>query len=280
MQDKKPLILVTNDDGITSPGLRAAVEALFDLGEVLVIAPKHQQTGMGRSFPKNKDIGIIEIINKKLNNKKAYPFYSVTGSPAQAVAHGILEIARRKPDLCISGINYGENLGGTNFISGTLGAAMEAASYGVPSLAISIGAKSHEQYSKPYSKDDWIVIAYFVRKFGMELLNNGLPHNVAVLNINIPSEASIETKIRTTSQSNQNYYTCTKPDIRDFSQSYKLPITVEIDYNSLETDSDIYAFCVDEVVSVTPIGRELTVRDKQGKPINVFNKEGGGKDVY
>lgn len=271
----KPLILITNDDGINSPGLRAAAEALCDIGEILIVAPKNQQTGMGRSFPKNIDTGIIEILYLELNKNKAFPFYAVSGSPAQAAAHGVLEIADRKPDLCISGVNYGENLGGTNFISGTLGATMEAASYGIPSLAFSIGAASHEHYEKPYSENDWNVVSFFVRKLASEILNNGLHHNISVLNVNIPSEATTNTEIRITSQSSQNYYTCIKPDKRDFTKAFKLPIKAEIDYETLEKESDIYAFCVDKVVSVTPIGKDLTVRDNEGKPYNIFNEKGG-----
>jgi 5'-nucleotidase len=270
----KPLILITNDDGITSPGLRAVAEAIFDMGEILIVAPKKQQTGMGRSFPKNTNTGKIEVLNLVLQRNKSFPFYSVTGSPAQAVAHGILEIAVRKPDLCISGVNYGENLGGTNFISGTLGAAMEAASYGLPSLAFSIGAASHEQYEKPYTENDWKVVSFLVRKFTTEILSNGLHKDIAVLNINIPSEATVKTEIRVTSQSKQNYYTCNKPEKRNFSEAFMLPIKVEVDYDNLEKESDIYAFCIDKVVSVTPIGKELTVRDKDGNPYNVFNEKG------
>jgi 5'-nucleotidase len=269
----KPLILITNDDGITSPGLRAAAEALLDIGELLIVAPKNQQTGMGRSFPRGTNTGIIEILYLELRGNKLFPFYAVTGSPAQAVAHGILEIAERQPNICISGVNYGENLGGTNFISGTLGAAMEAASHGVPSLAISIGSASYEKYEKPFSVRDWNIIFYFIRKLTTDVLRNGLYQNVAVLNVNIPSEATIDTPVRITSQSQQNYYTCVKPEKRNFSRSFSLPLKVEVDYKNLEKDSDIYAFCIDKVISVTPIGKELTVRDKEGNPCSIFNKK-------
>ena len=132
----KPLIIVTNDDGVYSPGLCAAAEAVQDLGDLLVVAPRFQQTSMGRSFPKSKDVGIIEKIKIMLNGCEIEA-YGVHGSPAHAVSHGILELAYRKPDLCISGINYGENLGLSISCSGTIGAAFEADSYDIPSIAIS-----------------------------------------------------------------------------------------------------------------------------------------------
>jgi len=263
-----PLILVTNDDGVHSPGLRAAAEALSTLGEILVVAPKTQQTGMGRSFPKNEQIGIIEELQNKIGDQY-HSYYAVHGSPAQAVAHGVLEIAPKLPDLCVSGINYGENLGGTNFISGTVGAALEAACYGIPALAISIGAKSWEQYSKPYNRQDWEIVIHFVRKFAAIMLRHGLPPNVALLNVNIPSEAIKETVIRITSQSRQNYYICDAPEKRDLSKNFRLPVKVQIDYETLETDSDIYAFLIDGVISVTPLGTDLTVRDPSGAPISI-----------
>ena len=122
---ERPFILLTNDDGIESPGIRAAAEAVLDLGDLIIAAPAKQQSGMGRAFPRLEDTGIIETSCIRINGQEI-PAYGVHGSPALAVAHGILEIADRKPDLCISGINYGENLGQTVTCSGTLGAAIES----------------------------------------------------------------------------------------------------------------------------------------------------------
>lgn len=265
----KALIMVTNDDGVNSPGLHAAAEAMSTRGEILVVTPNTQQTGMGRAFLKNEDVGIIDVLKIRME-EGAYPFFAVHGSPAQAVAHGVLEIAPKLQDLCISGINYGENVGGAViFISGTVGAALEASCYGIPSLAISVGLKISKQYSKPYCRQDWDVAIHFVRKFASVVLHQGLPPNVALLNINIPSEATKETEVRTTCHSRQNYYVCTKPEKRDFSTNFQLPVKVDIDYDALESDSDIYAFVVDGVVSVTPIGIDLTVRNAFGVPVPI-----------
>src|SRR5512139_2704864 len=132
----KPQILLTNDDGIQSPGLWAAAEALSELGFVHVVAPRDQFSGAGRSLPSTSD-GILTE-QQVLIHGKAWTVYSVGGTPAQAVLHGILEIMPSRPDLVVSGINYGENLGTGITVSGTVGAALEAAAMGIPALAISL----------------------------------------------------------------------------------------------------------------------------------------------
>ena len=137
---KDPLILVTNDDGIEAPGLYAAIELASSLGDVLVAAPLEPQTAMSRSYPRTPTQGRIEPREICVNDNHIAAF-AVNGSPAQAVAHGILELADRMPALCISGINNGENLGGTIFISGTVGAAAEAAGLGVPGAGCKYGAR-------------------------------------------------------------------------------------------------------------------------------------------
>ena len=96
----KPLILITNDDGIHSPGLAAAACAAADLADILIVAPHTQQTGMARAFPRTEDAGIIEEEWIQINGQEVRG-YGVHGSPALAVAHGVLELAERKPDLCI-----------------------------------------------------------------------------------------------------------------------------------------------------------------------------------
>ena len=135
MSEQRPLILFTNDDGIQSPGLWAAVEALDPLGDLLVVAPREQQSGTGRSLPVTSE-GRIYKQARRINGHEL-TVYAVDGTPAQAVQHGILELAPRLPSLVVSGINYGENTGNGVTISGTVGAGLEAASLGIPALAVS-----------------------------------------------------------------------------------------------------------------------------------------------
>jgi 5'-nucleotidase len=106
---EKPSILLTNDDGIRSPGLWAAAEALSELGFVTVVAPRAQSSGSGRSMPITSD-GVICEVQVEIRGK-TWKVYAVGGSPAQAVQHGIFEITEGTPDLVVAGINYGENVG-------------------------------------------------------------------------------------------------------------------------------------------------------------------------
>ncbi|HRQ32592.1 MAG TPA: 5'/3'-nucleotidase SurE, partial [Anaerolineales bacterium] len=132
----KPQILLTNDDGIRSPGLWAVAASLSDLGFVTVAAPRDQSTGMGRSLPGTSD-GVIREERVQVNGQE-WSVFAVNGSPAQAVLHGVYDVLKSKPDLVVSGINYGENIATGITISGTVGAALEAASLGIPALAVSL----------------------------------------------------------------------------------------------------------------------------------------------
>src|SRR5512139_2678376 len=162
MTKKKLHILLTNDDGIRSPGLWAAASELSKIGYVTVAAPREQSSGMGRSLPSTSD-GIIRKEQVQVNGQK-WDVYAVGGSPAQAVLHGILEIVPHKPDLIVSGINYGENVGLGITISGTVGAAMEASAMGYPALAVSL--ETETQYHLTHSEDvDFSAAAYFTAFF-------------------------------------------------------------------------------------------------------------------
>src|SRR5512144_1848417 len=185
MARTKPQILLTNDDGILSPGLWAAAAALSRLGFVTVTAPRDQASGMGRSLPNTSD-GIIEEKQVQVNGQN-WTVYSVGGSPAQTVLYGILDVMKRKPDLVVSGINYGENVATGVTISGTVGAAMEGASLGIPSLAVSLEAepKYHLSYSKEIS---FLVAAEFTARIARLLLERKLPADVDLLKVDVPSD--------------------------------------------------------------------------------------------
>src|SRR5512141_464006 len=166
----KPQILLTNDDGIRSPGLWAAAGSLASIGYVTVAAPEAQSSGMGRSLP-STSTGVIHKQTLTVNGQE-WTVHAVSGSPAQAVLHGALEIMPQKPSLVVSGINYGENVGLGVTISGTVGAAMEAAGLGYPALAMSLEA--HARYHLSYSEEvDFSAAAYFTTYFASLLLEKG-----------------------------------------------------------------------------------------------------------
>jgi 5'-nucleotidase len=260
----KPLILVTNDDGVLSPGLTAVAEAVEPFGELLIAAPRYQQTAMGRAFPKGDDVGIIESFQLAVNGKMVTG-YGIHGSPAQAVSHAILELAERKPDLCVSGINYGENIGLNLMISGTLGAAFEANTYDIQAIAVSQEVDSALYNTTDYHPVNWEVAKHFTQYFAERVLNKEVPAEIAVLNVNVPASATTETPLRLTTQSRQRYFMLRKPSKRDFAQGCNLEIEMIIDTDSLEETSDIKALLVDRVVSVTPLVWSLTARTDWGK---------------
>ncbi|MFO7320299.1 MAG: 5'/3'-nucleotidase SurE [Chloroflexota bacterium] len=253
----QPLILVTNDDGIYSPGLHAAAEAVAPLGELLIVAPRHQQTAMSRSLPSGPEYGIIEEIELEIlgQPRRAYAVY---GSPALAVVHGVMEIAPRQPALCVSGINYGENIGMTISVSGTVGAALEASVLGIPALAVSTETDMSMHHSANYGEVDWSAARHFTGVFARRILENGLPPEVSVININVPRTATPETEVRVTRQSHQAYYYYTKPEKRPFNTGFRVRVTNTVDPAKVEPDSDIQAFVFDRVVSVTPLTGNMT----------------------
>ncbi|MBW7573332.1 5'/3'-nucleotidase SurE [Caproiciproducens faecalis] len=253
----KPLILITNDDGIHSPGLRAAAEAVADLGELLIVAPHCQQTSMGRAFPRTNDLGIIETTFLTINGVPTKA-YAVHGSPAYAVAHAVLELADRKPDLCVSGINYGENLGTVVTCSGTLGAAFEANSHEIPAIAASLQIPLHLQRKTDYSPADWNAAAEITRRAAQAVLKDGMPDGATVLNINVPDQLRDVDHYHITRQSHQNYFCFIRPEKRDFSKKFELKSQLSVDMDTLEPDSDIYAVYIDKAISITPMTWNMT----------------------
>jgi 5'-nucleotidase len=252
----RPLILLTNDDGLHSPGLLAAAEAVADLGDLLIAAPATQQTSMSRAFVTGDDIGAITRHELHVAGQDL-PAYSVVGSPVLAVTHALLELADRTPDLCISGINYGENIGGALGVSGTVSAALEAEAHGVPGIAASIQVDIASW--RTFDALDWGAARYFTRALADQVLADGLPPDVAVINLNVPREATPSTEIRRTIQSRQPYYVHSLPEgTRVPTDPLKLHIAATVDLDRLEADSDVRAIVCDGVVSVTPLSWSMT----------------------
>ena len=257
MKNNKPHILLTNDDGIRSPGLWAAAGELSKIGYVTVAAPRDQSSGMGRSLPSTSD-GIIRKEQVQVNGQE-WSVYAVGGSPAQSVLHGILEIVPHRPDLVVSGINYGENVGTGITISGTVGAAMEAASLGIPALAISL--QTETQYHLTHSEDiDFSAAGYFTAYFAKILLERKFPMDVDLLKVEVPSHATPETGWQTTRLSLQRYY---QPVAAD-RESWEVPGSITYKESaSLEQepeDTDVYVLRIKKMVSVTPLILDMTAR--------------------
>lgn len=250
-------ILLTNDDGIRSPGLWAAAEALAHIGYVNVVAPREQWSGAGRSMPSHSE-GRIHPEEVVVHGKR-WTVYALDGTPAQAVQHALLEIVERRPDLVVAGINYGENVGGGVTISGTVGAALEAASFDIPAMAVSfeVDKSLHLSHS---TEVDFSAAAHFTEKFARMLLRMPRPGDLDVLKVEVPASATPATRWQITRLSRQRYYLPTKPAREHLGQQARIDYNREFDVASLEPDSDVYALAVGRVVSVTPLSLDLTSR--------------------
>ena len=255
MSRNKPIILLTNDDGIRSPGIIAAAEQLADLGELWVAAPHVQQTSMGRSCPPDS--------NGKIKKAERFPAgvkaFSVEGSPAQCVSYAVLELMPRRPDIVVSGINSGVNVGINITRSGTIGAALEAADYGIPALAASLEIHHKEVFAEE-PQADFSTAAGFVRLFTRAVLNGDYDDDIDVLKIDIPDNAGIDTPWEVTKLSKKAYYHVRKPARRSFDENGSLRWRIESDLESYEDGTDTHTIFVKRLVSVTPISLDMTSR--------------------
>lgn len=254
-----PLILFTNDDGILSPGLWAVAKVFEGLGDLLIVAPREQQSGMGRSLPTYSK-GHIYPFDTPLFDLDNCTAFAVDGTPAQAVQHGVLELADRKPSLVVSGINYGDNTGNGVTISGTVGAALEAASLGIPALAVSQQTPFdlHLSYS---DNVDFDTAAQCTVNFGKWYLeHDAMPDDVDILKIDVPWQATTDTEWRMTRLSRRRVYWPTRPERSSIEDHGKLGYAYKADPSQAEPDSDVYALMHDKVIAVTPISLDMTSR--------------------
>jgi len=163
-----PLILITNDDGITAPGIRALISCAQEIGKVVVVAPDSPQSGKGHAITVNNTL----YLNRLSENE-----YSCSGTPVDCVKMAVHEILEQKPDLCISGINHGSNSSINVIYSGTMSAAVEAGIEKIPAIGFSLADFSWHADFEP--------VKSFTRKIIRSVLENSLPEGV-VLNVNFP----------------------------------------------------------------------------------------------
>jgi len=267
--DREPQILLTNDDGIKSPGLWAAAEALDELGFVTVVAPREQSSGAGRSFPSFYDGEITKEI--LMVNGKEWTVHAVNGTPAMAVLFGAYSLIPGGADLVVSGINYGLNVGSGVTISGTVGAALEGAAAGIPSLAISL--ETEKKYHASYSREiNFNTAGYFTRFFADKLLNKEMPLDVQVLKIEVPSDATPQTVWEVTRLSTKRFYQPTVPEEIAESGINSTGYEIAPDFDQSHPGTDSHAIVNQRIVSVTPLSLDLTSRVDLDDLKNILNQ--------
>ncbi len=170
---EKPIILITNDDDITSPGIRALVEAVKDLGRVVVVAPDKPQSGMGHAITIGSPLRM-----RKMDLFGEIESWQTSGTPVDCVKLAVDKVLHRKPDICLSGINHGANHSINVLYSGTMSAAMEASIEGIPSIGFSMMDYSYEA--------DLSAAKQIVSKIVKEVMSKKQDKHL-LLNVNIPA---------------------------------------------------------------------------------------------
>ena len=243
---KKPLILVTNDDGITAPGLKNLVEVASQFGEVVVVAPDSPQSGQGHAITLSEPLRLkpVSIFGDEI---KAF---ECSGTPVDCVKLGkYVALGGRTADLCVSGINHGSNASINILYSGTMSAAMEASIEGIPSIGFSLMNFSWQADFQPARK--------YVGQLIDFVLNNGIPGNCNLLNVNIPNLPAEDLKgIKICRQAeafwNEKYIQKKDPYDRPY---YWL--AGEFENPDQGEDTDMWAL-QNGYISVVPAGHDLT----------------------
>ncbi|MDH6307015.1 5'-nucleotidase [Parabacteroides sp. PF5-5] len=172
MKDK-PLILITNDDGVNAKGIKELTECLRDLGDLVIFAPDGPRSGMSSAIT-----SLIPIKYKQLCKENGLVVYSCTGTPVDCVKLAVNDVLDRKPDLIVSGINHGGNMAICVHYSGTMGAAIEGCTLGIPSIGISLTDHAEDA--------DFSECCRLGRKLARRVLKEGLPSGT-YLNLNVPN---------------------------------------------------------------------------------------------
>ncbi|MBI4931721.1 MAG: 5'/3'-nucleotidase SurE [Bacteroidetes bacterium] len=258
MTAKKPLILVTNDDGITSPGISALVDTMKALGEVVVIAPDKPQSGVGHAITINSTIRI-----NRTKYHGASQEFSLSGTPVDCVKMALSNVLKRKPDLCVSGINHGSNISINVIYSGTMSAAVEAAVEGIPSVGFSL---------IDYSIDaDFSASKHFVKEISSQILKYGMPKDTC-LNVNIPKLHLSEIKgVKVCRQARANWVEEFEERKDPSGNPYFWLTGKFVDYDKGKTDTDVWAVN-NHYVSIVPVQFDLTAYKAMAHSEKIFGK--------
>lgn len=229
-------ILITNDDGINSPGIMALKQALIPLGKVIIVAPDRDNSAISHALTMNRPLR-LHALQKDL--------YCLDGTPTDCVAVALNKIFKKLPDLLVSGINSGANIGDDISYSGTVSAAIEGTMYSVPSLAVSITGEPPFSYESTYD---------IIRELAAKTLENGLPANT-LMNVNIPAGTHIN-GLRVTRQGRRIWKQSVQ-EVADPRGRIHYWIGGGVPLLDAGRDTDVHAIS-NGYVSVSPIHLDLT----------------------
>ncbi|HPE56609.1 MAG TPA: 5'/3'-nucleotidase SurE [Bacteroidales bacterium] len=243
MDNLKPTILVTNDDGIFAPGIRKLMSIARQFGNVVVVAPDTAMSGMSHAITVKDPLRL-----RKIDEAEGFVEYSCNGTPVDSVKLGEKVVLKGKPDLVVSGINHGSNASVNVVYSGTMAAAIEACIDGIPSIGFSLLDYSHHA--------DFSHVDEFVKSIIGDVLNNGLPSGVC-LNVNIPAVQASEIKgIKVCKQAPGRWVEAFDERIDPYHRDYYW-LTGVFEDGKADENSDLWALA-NNFVSVVPIQFDLT----------------------
>lgn len=226
MISQKPLILITNDDGVNAPGLHYLTQTVLPYGDVIVVAPNGPRSGQSSAITVDAPLYINEC--EPIGNAKVY---STNGTPVDCVKLAMNAVVERKPALILSGINHGSNAGNSLIYSGTMGAVIEGCMIGIPSVGFSLLQYSWEA--------DFTHCDKTIKTITEKVLNEGLPENIC-LNVNIPAKCTpkgLRTVRATRGRWTEEYQKYTSPHGRTF---YWLTGTYELTESPEDTNNEEY----------------------------------------
>jgi len=242
MSSAKPTILVVNDDGVTAPGIKALIEAVRDLGRVVVVAPDSPQSGMGHAITIGSPLRM-----DKVDIHEGIESYSCSGTPVDCVKLAVNKILKgKKPDLCVSGINHGLNNSINILYSGTMSAAVEGAIESIPSIGFSL-----DDYTL---QADFSHCIKYVKAIAKQVLENGLPP-ATLLNVNFPNGPHIK-GVKICRQANAKW----AEEFDERFDPYKRPyywLTGVFQVNDNGEETDCWAL-EHNYVSVVPVQFDMT----------------------
>lgn len=251
------VILITNDDGVTAPGLTALVEAVKDLGKIVVIAPDKAQSGMGHAITIGYPLRMVRV-NYFGDNIEAY---SCSGTPVDCVKLAVDKILHRKPDICLSGVNHGANHSINVIYSGTMSAALEAAIESIPSVGFSLLDYSLEaDFSGPKK---------YARLIVDQILENPIDKHLC-LNVNFPAVSADELKgVKVCHQAYAKYEEDFDERADPTGKKYYWLTGEFVNFDKSE-DTDVWALN-HNYVSIVPVQFDLTDYKLKEKLKNTFN---------
>jgi 5'-nucleotidase len=244
-------ILLINDDGIYSSGLMSLKKKLSKLGKIIVVTPKEEISGVGKAITSTRRVKI-----ERVEFSDASETYAIDGTPADAFLLAVNKILKRSPDLVVTGINLGPNLGIDDFLnSGTLGAALEAAIHGVPAIAVSYCKReiSDQKTDKSsITEQELELAAEIAEKLTKHVLKKGMPSDVDLLSVNVPEDADC-TRLKATSLSYVGYGDLfTKEE-----KGYRIAQWRLADYVDADPETDVNVVKNKGCISITPVKVKL-----------------------